>query len=337
MSDFDPSAPAVKNGRYFGFPYSEEDADILILPAPWDATTSYGDGTHLGPNAVLEASTQLDFHSPYRERAWESKIGSISCDSTWHALNAEARVHAKSVIASLEAGGPAGLDSLRFVNEAGKRFHGALEKITADALKSGKKVVTLGGDHSVSLGPIRAHGTKFPQFSVLHIDAHADLRDAYCGFNDSHASIMHQVSRLPFVDALVQVGLRDLAPQELAEASENPKIHPFFDWDLKRNTARGQSWLEQCHQIIKPLGENVYLSLDVDGLDPKYCPGTGTPVPGGLELWELLFLLEETERSGRRFIGADLVEVAPSEGEWDANVGARILFQLCQFLRPLSH
>jgi agmatinase len=196
-------------------------------------------------------------------------------------------------------------------------------------------VGVVGGDHSSPFGLLAALGAKHPDgFGVLHFDAHHDLRQAYEGFEHSHASIMHHVQALPSVEKLVQVGLRDVSPGEVAEIERNPKITAFFDWDLRRRTAAGEAWAEQCRRIVEPLGSDVYFSLDIDGLDPRYCPSTGTPVPGGLEYWELFALLEEVERSGRRFVGADLVEVAPSgSGEWDANVGARILFQLCQFLR----
>src|SRR5690606_19070404 len=102
-----------------------------------------------------------------------------------------------------------------------------------------------------------------------HIDAHADLRPAYCGFPHSHASIMHEVVKMPFVKKLVQVGLRDLSPEEEAATVENPKVTTFSDWDLRRETAKGVSWAEQCKKIVEPLGRDVYLSLDVDGLDPK--------------------------------------------------------------------
>ena len=224
-------------------------------------------------------------------------------------------------------------ESLARINAAGAAFHAELEKCAADWLSKGKKLVTVGGDHSVSLGPIRALASR-RSFSVLHIDAHADLRVSYEGFEHSHASIMHHVKEIPAVRSLVQVGLRDVSPDEASEIARNPKISAFFDWEIRRATALGESWSRQCQRIVERLEENVYLSLDIDGLDPRYCPGTGTPVPGGLEMWELFFLLEEVERSGRRFVGADLVEVAPSNGsEWDANVGARLLFQICQFLR----
>ncbi len=330
---FDPGGVGTKNGNYFGFPYEEAEAEVLILPAGWDVTTSYREGTSAGPAAVLEASPQLDFTSPYRARAWETRIASLKPDLKWLEWNRHLRPLAREVIEALESGREPDAKCLARVNEGGAVFHRAVEERVRAGLASGKRVVTLGGDHSVALGPIRAHAEAFKKISVLHIDAHADLRVAYEGFEHSHASIMHHVSRLDSVHALVQVCLRDVSPEEMAYAEENPKVHAHYDWDLRRGTARGLSWAEQCRKIIAPLGELVYVSVDVDGLDPKYCPGTGTPVPGGLELWEMLFLLEEVEASGRRFVGADLMEVAPGATEWDANVGARILFQLCQFVR----
>lgn len=331
---FDPGGVGVKNGKYFGFPYSAEEAEILVLPAPWDVTTSYRDGTHRGPEAILLASPQLDFTSPYREHAWETRIGSIEPLPHWGDLNRSLRSCAKKVIEALESGEEPSLHALSEANQGGALFHAELEGMVRHWLSRGKKIVTLGGDHSVSFGPIKAHGEKYKELSVLHIDAHADLRVAYEGFEHSHASIMNHVQRMPFVKALVQVGLRDVSPDEMALAASSPKIHAHYDWDLRRQTARGISWEEQCQRIIEPLGKDVYLSVDVDGLDPRYCPGTGTPVPGGLEMWELYHLLETVEKSGRRFVGADLVEVSPSpDSEWDANVGARLLFQICQFLR----
>jgi len=333
MTEFDPNLVAVKNGQFFGLPYSPEDAAIVVLPLPWDVTTSYRDGTSRGPRAVLDASYQLDFFSPYRAEAWKTRIGTAPIPPSWLEKNIELRAKAKKVIEALEDGAPSPQKLLEEVNREGAAFHAATEAAAAKWLSADKKVLTLGGDHSVSLGPIRALAAR-QKFSVLHIDAHADLRVAYEGFEHSHASIMHHVKELPSVEKLVQVGLRDLSPDEHQEIARNEKITAHFDWDLRRATASGTAWNEQCKRIVEPLGREVYLSVDIDGLDPRYCPGTGTPVPGGLEYWEFFALLEEVERSGRRFVGADLVEVAPSkDSEWDANVGARILFQLCQFLR----
>jgi agmatinase len=335
--EFDPGAVAVKNGALFGLPYTLDEAEVVVVSAPWDVTTSYRDGTALGPEAVIAASYQLDFTSPFRRQAWATRIGTVPLRQDWKENGISLRREAKVLLEALEDGAPLPDQEARTarLNRAGSEFHAALEAEVAQWLAKGKRVVTLGGDHSVSLGPIRAHARSFPRFSVLHLDAHADLRVAYEGFTHSHASIMHHVKDLPQVDALVQVGLRDLSPEEEAEARENPKIHPFFDWDLKRRTLSGQSWKEQCQDLLRPLGEFVYISADIDGLDPRYCPNTGTPVPGGLELHEFLFLLQEIQDSGRKIIGADLVEVAPARdgNEWDANVGARLLFQFCQFVR----
>jgi len=333
--NFDPSGVAVRNGNFFGFPYSPEEAEIVILSCPWDVTTSYKDGASLGPAAMLDASYQLDFFSPYRAEAWKTKIATLPFSPSWKEKNISLRREAKSVIDALEQG--ASTDSqktnLARINSESAMVHSELEAAARKWLSQGKKVLTLGGDHSVSFGPIRALAEK-RKFSVLHIDAHADLRVGYEGFEHSHASIMHHVAGMEAIDSLVQVGLRDVSPEEHDTIEKNPKITAFFDWDLRRMTARGVTWQQQCKSIVENLGKEVYLSVDVDGLDPKYCPGTGTPVPGGLEYWELFTLLEEVEASGRVFVGADLVEVAPSrDSDWDANVGARILFQLCQFLR----
>lgn len=334
---FDPSGVSIKNGRFFGFPYEIGESEIVLLSLPWDVTTSYRDGTCEGPQAILEASYQLDFASPYRANAWNTKIATLPFSHDWLERSRALRPKARLVIEALERGEKLSHveEALREVNQAGEKFHQEAEESALRLLKEGKRVITVGGDHSVSLGPIRAHAKHFEKFSVLHLDAHADLRVAYEGFEHSHASIMDHVKELPQVDALVQVGLRDVSPEEWRETDSNPKIHAHYDWDLKRDLAKGKSWQEICREIIRSLGPKVYISADVDGLDPRFCPNTGTPVPGGLELWQFLFLLEEVQASGRKIIGADLVEIAPGEygDEWDANVGARILYQLCQFVR----
>jgi len=337
---FDPSGVAVRNGNFFGFPYTPEEAEIVILSLPWDVTTSYKDGASQAPAAVLDASYQLDFFSPYRDEAWKTKIATLPFDPSWKEANISLRRDAKAVIDALEKGENAGTLKAKLdkINAESAKLHSEFESIANKWLAQGKKVLTLGGDHSVSFGPIHAlaklRQSLGQKFSVLHIDAHADLRVAYEGFEHSHASIMHHVALMDAVDSLVQVGLRDVSPEEHSVIEMNPKLTAHFDWNLRRQSAKGTSWQEQCKKIVSKLGKEVYLSVDIDGLDPKYCPSTGTPVPGGLETWELFTLLEEVEASGRTFIGADLVEVAPSkDSEWDANVGARILFQLCQFLR----
>jgi agmatinase len=161
---------------------------------------------------------------------------------------------------------------------------------------------------------------------VLHVDAHHDLRVAYQDFTWSHASIMHNVLEgLPQVQRLVQVGIRDAGAAEAVRAAEDPRIYVHYDANDY------PAW----EDVIAPLPPVVWVSFDVDGLDPSLCPNTGTPVPGGLGWREAMALLRALGRSGRRVAGFDVNEVAPGPeaGEggdgWDSNVGARLVYKLC--------
>jgi agmatinase len=172
----------------------------------------------------------------------------------------------------------------------------------------------------------------------LHIDAHADLRKAYEGFTESHASIMFNVMETLPIQSLVQVGIRDVSPIEIEYSNSKENIQTHFDWSIKSQLSDGKPWNEISDDIIKPLSETVYISFDIDGLDPKLCPNTGTPVPGGLELWQAQILIERVLASGRKIVGADLVEVAPGPNgdQWDGNVGARCAFMLaCAIVKSI--
>jgi agmatinase len=178
---------------------------------------------------------------------------------------------------------------------------------------------------------MQALAEKFGEFSVLQIDAHADLRNAYEGFEFSHASIMFNALKIKEVKKLVQVGIRDYCEEELNLINNsNGRIKTFFDRDIKYAQYTGDSWDRICNRIINELPENIYLSFDIDGLDPKLCPNTGTPVAGGFEAEQVLFLLEKIVKSGRKIIAFDLNEVAPGpEGnDWDANVAARLIYRI---------
>ena len=193
--------------------------------------------------------------------------------------------------------------------------------------------VILGGDHSVPFGAMRAYAERYPGLGILHLDAHADLRDAYEGFTWSHASIFHNVvTKLPNVSRLVQVGVRDLGQAEsrMIERSKG-RIVTFFDPDLAALKEVGTPFARIADDIVAQLPNDVYLSWDIDGLDPTLCPGTGTPVPGGLSWNEAIGLLRALQRSGKRIVGLDLCEVSPGETEWDANVGARLLYKMIGF------
>jgi agmatinase len=331
---FDPSAAAQPGSGVFGLPHSAEEAAVVLVPVPFEATTSYGGGTARGPEAILEASRQVDLFDVETGRPFEAGIHLLAAPDEIARLDREARAAAVPV---LEVGGViAGRADLERaasdVDRACERVNAWVEDTVAGLLARGKRVGLLGGDHSTALGAIAAHARHHPGMGLLHVDAHADLRVAYDGFTYSHASILYNVAeRLPEITRIVQVGLRDLSEEERDYAAASAgRIVQHHDAVLARARFEGESWAAQVRRILEPLPRDVYVSFDVDGLDPTLCPGTGTPVPGGLSFQEAAYLLGAIVRSGRRIVGFDLVEVAPSPGggEWDGNVGARLLYKL---------
>jgi agmatinase len=331
---FDPNGVGVANGNIFGFPVDEEKADIVIIPIPWDVTASYGKGTSRGPEAILRASTQLDFYHPKLEKAYNTKVFMAAISEEWLAINDDFNAQTPSFFEALETVGEElaiiqNAALLSEINEAHQALKSHLKERAADLLRQGKCVGVLGGEHSVPLGLMEALGEHYQKISILQIDAHADLRKSYEGFEQSHASIMYNAVQLDGVAGLVQVGIRDYSEGEQNYALNHPKIRTFYDWELKEETFQGKAWDAQCEEIINALTEIVYISWDIDGLCPYLCPHTGTPVPGGFEVAEIGYLLFKLVEAGKRIVGFDLNEVSPgSQGDWDANVGARCLWQL---------
>ncbi|MBC7387414.1 MAG: agmatinase family protein [Cryobacterium sp.] len=335
----DPNGVAVKNDAYFSLDGAPESSDILFLSLPWDVTTSYRPGTRSGPLAIIDASSQLDLYTPFLDRAWEMKLATLPYPLEWDQKSEELRKKTGRYISFLETGGtaessPEMSEILKEANrEAGRMYEWSLGE-SRKWLAAGKSLIGVGGDHAMSLGPIHAYSEKFPNLSVLHFDAHADLRVAYEGFPHSHASIMDRVVELPGVKKLVQVGIRDVSPGEVerirTSEKSGGKISTYFDWDLQTRKFKGENWDRVCDEIVSKLTSDVFVSFDIDGLDPKLCPTTGTPVPGGLEFMEAAYLIQKVVTAGKRIVGADLLEVAPnpSGDPWDGNVGARMLYQL---------
>jgi agmatinase len=336
MSNFDPNAAALPDAGIFGLPHSPDEAKVVLIPVPWEATTSYGGGTSDGPPAVLSASKQVDLYDLQTGRPWSHGIAMLEDPAEVRAWNTEARRLAEPII---EAGG----------NIEGGQMELALQQVNALCnrmnewvygqarkwLDKGKLVGAVGGDHGISFGSIRAHAERYPGMGVLHLDAHADLRDAYEGFTWSHASIMRNVmDRIPGVAKLVQVAIRDLCDEERKYIDgSSGRVVAYYDPDLAERRFDGVPWNHQVDAMISGLPRDVYLSFDIDGLDPVLCPHTGTPVPGGLSFQEAVALISGVVRSGRRIVGFDLTEVTPDPegGEWDGNVGARLLYKMIGF------
>lgn len=328
MVTFDPNAAAAPGSGVFGLPHTPDEAKVVLVPVPFEATTSYGGGTSKGPEAIYEASRQVDLFDLETGKPYEQGIAMLDLANPVAILDEKARALTGPII---EAGGATDGDAgtIKNIDALCAGMNDWVYERNRDWIARGKFVGTIGGDHSTSFGAIRAHVERYPELGVLHVDAHADLRQAYEGFTWSHASIMFNVvDRLP-VKKLVQVAIRDFCEEEFDRVkSSNGRIVSFYDAELARARFGGRTWLQQVDEMVAALPKEVYVSFDIDGLDPVLCPSTGTPVPGGLQFHEATALIAGVVRSGRRIVGFDLNEVAPGEDEWDGNVGARLLYKL---------
>lgn len=331
-ASFDPGAAAAFDGIY-GLPHTPADARVVVIPVPWDATTSYRPGTSDAPAAILEASRQVDLFDAETGRPYEAGIAMLPVSEDLLAWNTQSRLLAEPVI---ENGGP-GADPelhrrLGLVNAAGVKVNEWVRARTAEILAQDKTAVVLGGDHSTPFGAFQAYAERHPGLGILHFDAHFDLRDAYEGFAWSHASIMfNALEHIPGIARIVHVGIRDFseAEFEMSRASGGRSV-AYLEASLKDRLESGETWKAIADEIVSRLPPKVFVSFDIDGLDPTLCPGTGTPVPGGLSFHQATAVLAACVRRGRRIVGCDLNEVAPREGdgEWNANVGARLLYKM---------
>ena len=335
LDTFDPNGVGLDNGAYFGLPFTPDEARLVLISAPWDVTVSYGTGTSEAPDAIIEASMQLDLYDALSPGAWRRGIATADIDYSLLETSQRLRSDAERVIRHLEEGGSVADDAvcrkIRRVNEGCVQMN---ENIRAQArawLAQGKLVGLVGGDHSTPYGLVQALGERGEGFGILHIDAHCDLRDAYEGFEFSHASIMFNVLRdVPAVTKIAQVAVRDFSEREAALAASSGRVVLFDDLSLAAAGFRGETWDTQCLRIVETLPQEVYVSFDIDGLSYENCPHTGTPVAGGLGFNQAVWLLDTLVRSGRRIVGFDVVEVTPAREERiDAITGARVLWKLC--------
>ncbi|RZJ64125.1 MAG: agmatinase family protein [Flavobacterium sp.] len=340
IAGFDPSQPGLADESIFGLPFTAEESEIIIIPAPWEVTVSYGAGASDGPDAILEASFQVDLHHQEFPDLW--KLGMFldlgEHSDEWAEKSRKYKSLAQPIIEALESGHKIEEDlslkrDLDTINEICLEFKNEVKDRTLRWMKKGKKVVLLGGDHSTPLGYYEALATKHSDFGLLHLDAHMDLRVAYEGFTYSHASIMYNALKIPQITKIVQVGIRDFCEQEVdVVKAEGGRVKVHTDMDMKAETFEGMIWKQQCDVIISELPQKVCISFDIDGMYPWYCPNTGTPVPGGFSFEQAAYLFSQLADSGKEIIGFDLVEVAPGEDDWDGNVGARMLFHMCGVL-----
>jgi agmatinase len=339
LSQFDSNSVSNPNNNIFGLPFKEEDARLIIFPVPWEVTVSYSAGTARAPEHIFKAAFQVDLFDADNPNGWMQGFYMRHSDKKILLKSDYLRKEAELYIDYISKGEIVEKNtfmtkSLKDINEGSALMNKWVYEQTKELLAQDKLVALLGGDHSTPLGFLKALAEKHGDFGILQIDAHCDLRDAYENFTYSHASIMYNVLKeIPAVTKIVQVGIRDLGEQEWETIQgSNGRVVTYFDKALKERSYEGETWKGVTDEIVKHLPEKVYVSFDIDGLDPKLCPNTGTPVQGGLESEQAYYLVKQILKSGRQLIGFDLCEVGVGENDWDANVGARALWRMSNLL-----
>lgn len=265
------------------------NARVVILPIPLDRTTSYVPGTRNGPHEILVASSHMEL--------WDEET--------------ETDVHSIGIYTMPEMELPfASMDDIV----------GEIRRVASELVTRGKFPLILGGEHSITPAVVGAVAAKYPDLSVLQIDAHADLREAFMGTPHSHACAMRRT--LEFART-TQVGIRSLSTEEAAAAATLP-TQIFYDFNMRNDP----DWMAR---VVDSLGETVYITIDVDGLDPAIMPATGTPEPGGLSWYEALTLLRRViER--RTVVGCDIVELSPMPGHVAPNfLCAKLIYKILSY------
>jgi agmatinase len=265
---------------------SEKDSKIVILPIPYDGTSTWVKGADKGPEALLEASANMELYD----------------------IETQTEVYLNGIYtapAITESSSPEAMVTIA-------------EKETLKFIEQGKLVVTIGGEHSVSIGPIQAYAKMFKNLSVLQIDAHADLRDSYEGSKNNHACVM---ARAQDLCPIVQVGIRSM------DVGENDRLDPKRVFWAHKIT-QCDDWMDQA---IDLLTDDVYLTIDLDGFDPSIMPSTGTPEPGGLQWYQTLkFIKKVIER--KNLVGFDVVELCPNANEKSSDfMATKLLYKILSY------
>lgn len=291
---------------FLGLPPALSDyttARAVLLPVPYDATTSYRAGTRDGARAIITASSQIELY-----------------DADLDGEPAEVGIHT--------------LDELEPDFSSPERMVARVQNATARLLADGKFPMLLGGEHSLTPGAVAACQTRYPHLGVLHLDAHADLRDEYHGTPRSHACAMRRVVDLGC--PLTSVGIRSLSAEEAAFRRETPGITTVSAAEIARVRYDARQLEVLWDHVIATLPTQVYITVDLDVFDPSLMEAVGTPEPGGLDWWEVTGLLRRV-CAARQVIGADVVELAPAEGpESCAFAAAKLTYTLIGAALPQS-
>ena len=258
------------------------NSKIVILPVPFDKTSTWIKGSHMGPEAIINASRNMELYD----------------------IETESEVYRRGIHTLQEIVTNTSISMI-------SRTCTCVNKL----LNDNKFVVTLGGEHTVSLGPIRAHAGFFDNISILHLDAHSDMRRSYEGLKYSHACVMARAKEI--TDNIVSVGIRSMDSSELPDIDRR---RVFFASEIHRRN----DWIME---IVSFLTENVYITIDLDVLDPSIMPSTGTPEPGGLGWYQVIDLLENISKK-KNVVGFDVVELCPSENRAPDFLASKLIYKL---------
>jgi agmatinase len=276
-----------------------EKSSIVILSAPYEASVSYGKGANAGPKAIINASHYVEFYDEEfdNELCFEKGIATIK--------------------------------EINFTKLKNKPAIDVIYNKVKKVLELDKFCIILGGEHTISLAPIKAHLEKYENLSVLHFDAHSDLRNKYQNNIYSHASVMARVCEFLDSKKLVQVGIRAQCIEESKFIKAN-KINTFYAWKIKTGKY-GNNWQKE---VAKKLSKNVYVTFDVDYFDPSIMPSTGTPEPNGFQWDETMQIFREMKTLGKSIVGFDVVELAPIKTVAHPDyLTAKLTYKLLNFAR----
>ena len=261
-------------------------AAVVIIPVPYDRTSTWIKGADKGPAAIIQASANMELYD----------------------IETDFEVYKKGIFT--DEAPPVGSSPEEMVEVVESRVKGYISK--------GKFVVVLGGEHSVSIGAIKAHCDSCRDATILQLDAHSDLRDEYHGSKYNHACVMARARELA---PIVQVGIRSM---DICEKEFINKDNMFFAEDIHDNTR----WMEE---VVARLSRNVYITIDLDVFDPSIVPATGTPEPGGLLWYDVLVLLKGVFKK-RNVIGFDVVELCPNDNSKPSDfLAARLVYKLLSY------
>lgn len=265
--------------------FNYENAKIAVLPVPFDKTSSWIKGSQKGPKAIIEASMNMELYD----------------------LETDSEVYKNGIFTSTEILSNNSEDMIKSVYDRVKEL-----------IKDGKFVVSLGGEHTISLPAIQAHHENYNDISIINLDAHSDMRESYLDNIYSHACVMARVKEIN--DNIILIGIRSLDSSELDNINKN---NTFFAKDIFDS----EEWIGKA---IEKLKQNVYISIDLDVFDPSVLPSTGTPEPGGLDWYTVTKFLKEICKN-RNLIGFDVVELTPAENKASDFLAAKLIYKLLSY------